>query len=497
MWRFLTTFVRLLLAEGQYRARELRRIQPYIADFQRRTLWMLFWMAVIPITVFVYGVIAQERWIISVAFLLATISWGAVLYATSLLIELAALTVSGVVKAVVGFFDAIMWLPRKIFKVEEKPSDTVRQTTQEARQSIGRRFAEGVTMFLFWVMVICMYSIIVPVWIYPKAIPIAAAMSIFLALVVYALEWKTRIFKKILFWIVTAALVLVTASLFLMAYLPETAKLLQGSALSSIDESIKNAFMWMAHPSMGVNLGISSPWVAIGGLLLIFFVGRSIYRSMHAEKVKLGYRMGFATGWVLLMIFMLSQVGQTLPTAQGRLPSLPSLPWGENTGVQIFEGLTPDEKFADRYEVALDPGVYLGDVRKGWNPAYTQVFRGDIIVFLCEGTYQWDPKVKDMPTVGCGGATWRPEQLVMGRPEEFPLPDKPIAAVVGRLGEGFEPFLIGRGGAYEVKARCGIIDLAINDRQSPEAYTDNVGTAAVSILVFRPKGQEGLVQPEC
>lgn len=107
---------------------------------------------------------------------------------------------------------------------------------------------------------------------------------------------------------------------------------------------------------------------------------------------------------------------------------------------------------------------------------------GETIEFVstvptARGKYLWDPKVPREAWVGPNGASWTPRENA-SNPRQFPLPDSPIASVIGYV-RG-QPFFIGsyREVTFE---RGGEIKLGLNERQRVGCYGDNKGKISVSI----------------
>jgi hypothetical protein len=105
--------------------------------------------------------------------------------------------------------------------------------------------------------------------------------------------------------------------------------------------------------------------------------------------------------------------------------------------------------------------------REQWSDTGIDVRAGQQIYFSAEGETRWGPNRRD------SAAGERNSPTNAGRP----LPDRPAAALIGRIGERDEFFFIG-GEAGPFRARAsGRLYLGIND----DVLTDNSGTLRVIV----------------
>jgi len=161
----------------------LRRVRAQAADFWRRTQRLAIIVIIIPIIIFVAGIIFHSRPTIAIAGLLATICWGTILFAFASIAEL----IAAVYREVRGL----------------------------GGEALGRIYLKAVATILLGEMMVVGYTIIVPVWNNPGAIPIVAMMAILLATMIAVWKMQYNVFHQIAFWIAVAAFVFFTASFFL------------------------------------------------------------------------------------------------------------------------------------------------------------------------------------------------------------------------------------------------------------------------------------------
>jgi hypothetical protein len=102
-----------------------------------------------------------------------------------------------------------------------------------------------------------------------------------------------------------------------------------------------------------------------------------------------------------------------------------------------------------------------------WNDAGIDVRSGQTIYFDASGTVTWGPSRRDGP----GGEDDSPSNP--GRP----LPNRPAAALVGRVGTGNDVFFIGEDRAAIRVRNSGRLYLGIND----DVLTDNRGNFRVTV----------------
>jgi hypothetical protein len=105
--------------------------------------------------------------------------------------------------------------------------------------------------------------------------------------------------------------------------------------------------------------------------------------------------------------------------------------------------------------------------REQWTDSGIDVRPGQPIYFMASGEVRWGPNRRD----GAEGEHNSPRNN--GRP----LPDRPAAALIGRIGSGNDVFFIG-GDQGPYRARSGgRLFLGIND----DVLTDNSGTLRVTV----------------
>jgi hypothetical protein len=105
--------------------------------------------------------------------------------------------------------------------------------------------------------------------------------------------------------------------------------------------------------------------------------------------------------------------------------------------------------------------------REAWTDAGIDVRAGQQIYFSASGETRWGPKRRD------GAAGERNSPVNRGRP----LPERPAAALIGRIGDGNDIFFIGDDAAPFRARSSGRLFLGIND----DVLTDNSGSLRVTV----------------
>jgi hypothetical protein len=111
-----------------------------------------------------------------------------------------------------------------------------------------------------------------------------------------------------------------------------------------------------------------------------------------------------------------------------------------------------------------------------WTDTGIQVSAGQIVRITATGSIVWDPHC---PAVGPDGAAWTPRARATN-PQQFPLPDKPCAALIARIGD--DVFYIGANSAIAVPS-TGELYLGINERWCSWCWNDNRGAFQTYIRV--------------
>lgn len=136
------------------------------------------------------------------------------------------------------------------------------------------------------------------------------------------------------------------------------------------------------------------------------------------------------------------------------------------------------DTFGDRRDDRRDdagPGIPRGmrertvnvTAREAWSDSGIDVRAGQSIYFLSSGETRWGPNRRD------DAAGERNSPINRGRP----LPERPAAALIGRIGDGNDVFFIG-GDPGPFRARSsGRLFLGIND----DVLTDNSGSLRVMV----------------
>lgn len=110
--------------------------------------------------------------------------------------------------------------------------------------------------------------------------------------------------------------------------------------------------------------------------------------------------------------------------------------------------------------------------KKGWIDSGIIVKPGDSIISV---TGSWTTNTRDTPSFGANGIV--PEQIA-NTTDGFPLPNKNIGALIGKIGNN-TPFLIGANGTEVKFTQTGPLYFSINDY--PAALYDNAGAQTVKI----------------
>ena len=105
--------------------------------------------------------------------------------------------------------------------------------------------------------------------------------------------------------------------------------------------------------------------------------------------------------------------------------------------------------------------------REPWNDTGIEVRGGQQISFKADGEVRWGPNRRD------GAAGERNSPRNTGRP----LPDRPAAALIGRIGENGDPFFVGDDQSPLRMRGSGRLYLGIND----DVFTDNTGSLRVVV----------------
>ena len=105
--------------------------------------------------------------------------------------------------------------------------------------------------------------------------------------------------------------------------------------------------------------------------------------------------------------------------------------------------------------------------RQPWTDTGIEVRRGQEIYFDADGEVRWGPNRRD------GAAGERNSPSNPGRP----LPDRPAASLIGRVGDGNDIFFIGADpGPFRMRSG-GRLYLGVND----DVFEDNTGTLRVTV----------------
>ena len=105
--------------------------------------------------------------------------------------------------------------------------------------------------------------------------------------------------------------------------------------------------------------------------------------------------------------------------------------------------------------------------REAWTDTGIEVRAGQAIYFASSGETRWGPNRRD------GAAGERNSPVNPGRP----LPDRPAAALIGRIGNGNDVFFIGADASPFRARSSGRLFLGVND----DVLTDNTGSLRVTV----------------
>jgi hypothetical protein len=105
--------------------------------------------------------------------------------------------------------------------------------------------------------------------------------------------------------------------------------------------------------------------------------------------------------------------------------------------------------------------------REAWTDTGVEVRGGQQISFRADGEVRWGPNRRD----GAGGERNSPRNVAR------PLPDRPAAALIGRVGENGDPFFIGDDQSALRMRGSGRLYLGIND----DFFGDNTGSLRVVV----------------
>jgi beta-lactamase regulating signal transducer with metallopeptidase domain len=111
-----------------------------------------------------------------------------------------------------------------------------------------------------------------------------------------------------------------------------------------------------------------------------------------------------------------------------------------------------------------------------WHATGVTLRSGAKVAFSASGTVKWDPGLPSVTPQGAG----RTPLGSTGRPHEFLAPSAPCGGLVGRIGEGGEPFFIGES-CTMAATNDGDLYLGVNDRVPH--FMDNEGEFDVEITV--------------
>jgi hypothetical protein len=107
------------------------------------------------------------------------------------------------------------------------------------------------------------------------------------------------------------------------------------------------------------------------------------------------------------------------------------------------------------------------DARTGWTDTGLDVRQGQTVHFRATGRVRWGPGRQDGPD----GERNSP------RNDARPIPSRPAAALIGRIGDSNDYFFIGEGDEPLRMRASGRLTLGVND----DYLADNSGTFAVTI----------------
>ena len=135
-----------------------------------------------------------------------------------------------------------------------------------------------------------------------------------------------------------------------------------------------------------------------------------------------------------------------------------------------------DGPITEAVVTATPDGTYRFTVSSktfGWTHAQVPV--GNYQVTPGNLPYTWDPSVSE-PTVGPNGASWTPSSV--SNPEQFPLPEAPIAGFIGKIGGNIT--YLGTQNQISLSDTNGAL-FGINERWLPTSFSDNNGDIPVTL----------------
>jgi hypothetical protein len=107
------------------------------------------------------------------------------------------------------------------------------------------------------------------------------------------------------------------------------------------------------------------------------------------------------------------------------------------------------------------------DARTPWTDTGVVVRQGQSVYFSASGRVRWGPSRQDGPEGERGSP----------RNDGRPIPSRPAAALIGRVGDGDDYFFIGDGGEGIRMRATGRLSLGIND----DFLNDNSGSFSVTV----------------
>jgi hypothetical protein len=121
-----------------------------------------------------------------------------------------------------------------------------------------------------------------------------------------------------------------------------------------------------------------------------------------------------------------------------------------------------------RHDDLTQPRIYA---YRDWQSVGVQVNQGDLIRLRAQGTWLYTP-----------GEYHGPEgHRRYPAPSYYPVGGVAGGVLLGRIGEGGRPFIVGRGGTFYAE-RTGMLYLRIND----DILSDNEGYVTVEVSVTSP-----------
>lgn len=146
------------------------------------------------------------------------------------------------------------------------------------------------------------------------------------------------------------------------------------------------------------------------------------------------------------------------------------VPRSEIVRIEFDEGWSRDEREREDVPAGVPRGMRERQVnvtaRESWTDTGIDVRAGQQIYFQASGETRWGPNRRD------GAAGERNSPYNAGRP----LPDRPGAALIGRIGERDLFFIGGDQGPFRVRS-SGRLYLGVND----DVLTDNSGALRVTV----------------